>query len=37
MPLVAETLLLVLLFYLIGVALGWLRFRRRRSAYFDGR
>lgn len=37
MPLVVETLLLVAAFYLIGVALGWLLFGRRRSAWFDGR
>jgi hypothetical protein len=30
MPLVVETLLLAALFYLVGVALGWLIFGRRR-------
>jgi hypothetical protein len=33
MPLVAETLFLVALFYLIGVGLGWLLFGRRRTSY----
>jgi hypothetical protein len=38
MPLLAETLLLVALFYLVGVGLGWLLFgRRRRDSFLDGR
>jgi hypothetical protein len=33
MPLFAETELLVLLFYLIGVGIGWLIFRPRRETF----
>jgi hypothetical protein len=37
MPLLAETLILVVLAYLIGVGLGWLLFRRRKSSFLgDG-
>ena len=36
MPLLAETLLLVALAWLIGVGLGWLLFgRRRRNSFID--
>jgi hypothetical protein len=34
MPLLAETLILVALAYLVGVALGWLLFGRRRKTSF---
>jgi hypothetical protein len=38
MPLLAETLILVAMAWLIGVALGWLLFgRRRRSSFLDER
>jgi hypothetical protein len=36
MPLLAETLILVAVFYLIGVGFGWLLFgRRKRSSFLD--
>ncbi len=36
MPLLAETLILAAVGYLIGVAIGWLLFgRRRRQSYLD--
>lgn len=36
MPLLAETLILVALAWLIGLGLGWLLFgRRRRSSFLD--
>lgn len=36
MPLIAETLILVVLAYLVGLALGWLLSRRRkRKSYLE--
>ena len=36
MPLLAETLILVALAYLVGVGLGWRLFgRRRRTSFLD--
>lgn len=38
MPLLAETLILAALAWLIGVGIGWLLFgRRRRSSFLDRR
>jgi hypothetical protein len=38
MPLLAETLILVALAWLVGLGIGWLLFgRRRRSSFLDGR
>jgi hypothetical protein len=34
MPLLAETLVLIALAYLIGLALGWLLFGRRKKTSF---
>lgn len=34
MPLLAETLILTALAYLVGLALGWLLFGRRRKTSF---
>jgi hypothetical protein len=36
MPLLAETLLLIAVAYLVGVALGWLLFRPRKQTSFLG-
>jgi hypothetical protein len=36
MPLVAETLLLIALFYAIGVGVGWLFFARPRKSSYLG-
>ena len=36
MPLLVETLLLVALFYLVGLGLGWLLFGRKKRQGFLG-
>ena len=35
MPLLAETLLLAAVAYLVGLGLGWLIFRPRRTGYLE--
>ena len=36
MPLVAETLILIALFYLLGVGIGWLLFGRPKKRNYLG-
>jgi hypothetical protein len=36
MPLIAETLILVALSYLVGVGIGWLLFGRARNSFLGG-